>query len=137
MDGNITPERERVKNHRLYFGRKVRFVDNNGNLYPEAFVVVDSQTDVINKQFTMRSIYYKSTDSFEYGEPPISKVDGGIVEAVYRAEYWDKYMVANGALVAQVAMTIHRAFDAIHDVPRGDGSYESRFVAASEIIVPE
>lgn len=133
----MADERERVKNHHLYFGRTMRFVDYNGNVYENAFVLVDSQTDVIKKTVTLRSIFYRDIDSFEYGEPPISEVDGGIRKKIYNAERWDKYMAQNGALVAQTAMTIHATFDAIIDTPKGDGTFESFFANASPIIMPE
>jgi len=130
-------ETTKVKNHELYFGRTVRFVDNNGNLYPEAFVVVDSQTDIINKMIKMRAIYYRSIESFELGETPISHIDGGIVEVIFRAENWDRFMVANSTLSAQTAMAIHGVFDSVADVPKGDGTFQSRFAEASEVILPK
>lgn len=133
----MADERERVKNHRLYFGRTMRFVDYNGNVYENTFVLVDSQTDITKKTVTIRSIFYRSVDSFEFGEPPIAEIDGGIRKKTYSAANWDKYMAQNSALVAQTAMAIHATWDAIIDTPKGDGTFESFFANASPIIMPE
>lgn len=126
-----------TRDHTLYFGRTKRFVDNNGNVYEKAFNVVDSQTDVITKTITLRSIFYSSIESFNEGGIPIAESDGGIRKIVYRAESWDKFMFAHGQLSAQTAMALHGVFDAIQDTPKGDGSYESFFADASEIILPQ
>jgi hypothetical protein len=133
----MADERERVKNHRLYFGRTMPFTDRNGNFYPEAFFVVDSQPYIDLKSVTIRAVFYRSTDSFDYGEPAISEVDGGVRKKTYSAANWDKYMAQNSALVAQTAMAIHATWDAIIDTPKSDGTFESFFANASPIIMPE
>lgn len=129
-------EQSKVKNHQYYFGRIIRFVDNNGNEYLQAFNVVDSQTDITRKEFTIRSIFYKSIESFELGEPPIPEFDGGIRKFIYRAESWDAIMKAQSSLAYQTATTIHGIFDSIKDTPKEDGSFSSFFEDAGEIILP-
>lgn len=131
MDGQT-----QVKDHRNYFGRTMRFVDDNGNEYPEAFVIVDKQDDLINKRIVLRAIIYKSITEFEAGAMPIPKTDGGIREIQLRAERFDKFILSQSQQAAAQSIGLHAQFDAIKDAPKGDGTFESFFAGASAVIMP-
>ena len=129
-------ERPRIKNHKLYFGRTMRFADNNGNVYEEAFYIPSSSVDTPNKTVTLTETIYRSIDSFEWGEPPIAEGDGGIRKKVYRGERFDAFVAANAQVIAAGAQVVHNTFDSIKDTPKVDGTFESFFASASAVILP-
>ena len=125
-----------VKDHKNYFGRTMRFADNNGNIYDEAFFVISVSLDSPSKTIEIKATFYKSITEFEEGLPPIPESDGGLKRGVYRGEAFDKYVQSRPQLIGAVATEVHASFDAILDTPKAGGGFESFFEGASEIILP-